>query len=89
MKTIRCQNRFKDKANGRCGHILAILTDQQIENLKTDPEKPVLRCPACRDMRWIELDNDGDGLILRAIEKPDVFPAEPEYAEIEVFQQIG
>lgn len=68
METVKCQNLRIESSTGRqvpCGRILAILTDQQISVLKTDPEKKsIFRCPKCPPQdRWVSIKFNGDKLI--------------------------
>ena len=59
MKAIKCQNVFKDDSGKekKCNRILAVLTDLQVDILRTDPEGgPVFRCPKCHpEQRWVRI----------------------------------
>ena len=91
MKLVRCRNGFLEAKNGRCGHIVAMLTDSQVAGLKTDPERgPVYRCPLCpADQRWMQVVDDGNGPVMQVIDKPEVFPEELIYTDEHVFNQIA
>ncbi len=91
MVTIRCQNRFKDKKNGKCGRILGILTDMQIDMLGADDEKgPIFRCPQCPpEQRWSQVVRNKDGkLEFVTIDPPDV-PEEVKFQELTICEQVG
>lgn len=92
MVTIRCQNGLIGQKNGRCGRILAILTDAMIELLRIDPEKgPLFRCPQCpSEQRWSKITVDKDGkLHFETVDPPENIPAEPEYEDVTIYQQVG
>lgn len=90
-KLIRCRNGFKGKKNERCGHVVAIITDEELFLLTKDPEKgPIFRCPECpQDQRWMRIIDEGSGPTFEVIEKPKNFPDEPEYVEERKYNQIG
>lgn len=60
MKTVKCQNVVEGQ---KCGRVLAILTDLQIEILQVDPEKgSIFRCPKCHpEQRWSQISVSKDG----------------------------
>ena len=70
---------------------MVILTDLQLDMLKVDPEGgPIFRCSGCgKDERWMKVVDRGNGLEFEAVEKPEKFPPEPNYAGEEVYVQIG
>lgn len=93
MVTVRCQNRFKDKKNGKCGRILGVLTDLQVDMLSADDEKgPIFRCPQCPpDQRWSQVRKDKDGkLYFEVIKEPDeILSKELKFDELIIFEQVG
>jgi hypothetical protein len=92
MKTIRCQNKVLGTKNGRCGRIVAVLTDAMIDLLRLDPEKgPLFRCPQCHtDQRWAQISVDKDGEItFEVVDPPEVMPEEPKYKDLIIFEQVG
>ena len=91
MVTIRCQNKIIGTKNGRCGRVLAILTDAMIDMLVLDPEGgPIFRCPQCHhEQRWIQITNKDKSLKFETVEQPTDLPPEPEYAELNIYEQVG
>lgn len=92
MKTIRCRNRIKGRGNGRCGRVLHIMTDLEIDILTVDPEGgPVFRCPECPpDQKWCTIYKTKDGKLgYKVLEGPPKnFPPEPEYQEEEISEEV-
>jgi hypothetical protein len=78
MKVITCENVNKDKSGvepRRCGRILAVLTDLQIDILRLDPEvRCIFRCPACHSsVRWSEVGYKDGKLTISPVENmPDL-----------------
>lgn len=92
MVTIRCQNGILGKKNGKCGRILGLLTDAQIDLLPLDPEGgPVFRCPQCpAEQRWVRISTNADKkLMYETIDPPENIPEEPEYADKIIYDQVG
>jgi hypothetical protein len=96
MKTIRCQNIYKDETGSshKCGRILAVLTDLQVDLIKIDEEKPIFRCPECRpEARWQEVgfDKETKTFICSIVpEKPELKTEDNlEFEELETCIQVG
>lgn len=93
MKTIKCRNRFKDRKNERCGRVVGMLTDLQIDMLPLDPEiGPIYRCPQCpQEQKWFRIYKTKEGKVgFKVLDRiPDDFPPEPEYEEEEICEQVG
>ena len=91
MVTVRCQNKFKGKKNGKCGRILAILTDANIDMLPIDDEGgPIFRCPQCPpEQRWSRISKGSDGKVkFEVIDQPEV-PEEVKFDDLIIFDQVG
>ncbi len=92
MKTIKCQNVVEGQ---KCGRILAILTDLQIQILQVDPEKGfITRCPKCpSEQRWQRISVDKDGrIIVETLSPEDVqgkFPEELQFDEKLICEQVA
>lgn len=92
MVTIRCQNRFKDKKNGKCGRILGVLTDMQVDMLSADDESgPIFRCPQCPpEQKWSQVKKDKSGrIIFEVIPEPDILSKELKFDDAIIFEQVG
>lgn len=92
MVTIRCQNRFKDKKNGRCGRILGVMTDLQVSMLPIDEEGgPIFRCPQCPpDQKWSQVKKDKNGkLIFEVIKEPEMLSNELKFDDAIIFEQVS
>lgn len=89
MKTIRCQNGFINEKNGKCGHVLAIISDAIIASLKTDPDGIILRCSRCHsDQRWIKLSDKGNGPVISIIKRPENLPENLIFTDVHVFNEV-
>lgn len=92
MKTIKCQNVVEGQ---KCGRILAILTDLQIQILQVDPEKGfITRCPKCPpEQRWQRISVVKDGkIIVETLSPEDVqgkFPEELQFDEKLICEQVA
>lgn len=96
MKTIKCQNVVEGE---KCGRVLAILTDLQVQMLQIDPEVikgegAIFRCPKCPpDQRWSKITVDKDGkVIVEALSNDDMqgkFPEELHFDEKLICEQVG
>jgi hypothetical protein len=92
MKTVKCQNVV---AGQKCGRILGILTDLQVEILQVDPEKgSILRCPKCHpEQRWSQISVTKDGKnSIETLSNHDTqgkFPEELQFDEKIICEQVG
>ena len=92
MRIVRCQNRFKDRKNGKCGRILGVLTDLQIDMLMVDEEKgPIFRCPQCPPgQKWSQITKDKDGkLTFHVLEDIGNMPEEVVFDKLVICEQVG
>jgi hypothetical protein len=96
MKIIRCQNIYKkeNRESFKCGRILAVLTDLQLDLIRIDEEKPVFRCPECRpEARWQEVgfNKDTNKFYCRVLPDEPKFKREDtvEFDELETVIQVG
>lgn len=93
MKTIKCQNVVEGQ---KCGRILAILTDLQVQILQIDEKEKgaIFRCPKCPpDQRWQKISVDKSGkVIVETLSPEDVqgkFPEELQFDEKLICEQVA
>jgi len=95
MKTIKCENTILDESHRprKCGRILAVLTDMQVEILRAeDSESPVFRCPKCPpEQRWstIKFDKATNGFLFKVLDEHPEFHEEMKFSELEICEQVG
>jgi hypothetical protein len=91
MKIVRCRNEDINSPEGRCGNIVAILTDSQIAALKTDPEGgPIFRCRNCdKDQRWFQIVDTGAGPEFRVIDQPNERFDKLVFTEELIYHRVG
>lgn len=89
MVTLRCQNKH---LGGRCGRILGILTDMQVDMLPADEEDgPIFRCPQCPpEQKWSQVKKDKNGKItFEVVNLPEELPPELKFDDTIIFEQVG
>jgi hypothetical protein len=93
MKAIRCENIIKTEEgkDQKCGRILAVLTDAQVDFLRIDPEGgPILRCPKCHpEQRWIKIYSNDGKLVFETLGEHQEFKDNLVFDELIVCNQVG
>jgi len=96
MRIIKCQNIILEKHDNserrqkQCNRLLGILTDAQIEALKTGPESScVFRCPQCPpDERWVSVSYINNKIVFVVVNKPEVIN-ELHFDEVQRTEMVG